>query len=856
MSFRLTAVLFGAVLVLGLVLLGMALWEDDAGTASGALLPDLAGAKADDITGVEVERPDGSKLALARAGKDAWRLTEPVAARADPFAVNAAVSALLAAKPTAYPELTSNPAVHGLDKPLRVTLTAADGKSGTLNVGSVTIGGAKAVAFVTTRERTRPMAVPRSAVDALLKEAKAGEAGELAKWAPDYRAKDVFSDARGGDDLTAVKLTLPNKGNKELALTKAGGGWTFAAPAGWGDAALAGDTSATAAPTGITGVRPLLAALTGLRAGGPDDFLPEPKDLKEYGLDPGNPDLLRVELTPKDGKPEVVFVGKKADAAPPAPGAFAPPAGKVYVRIEGTPGVVRASPGPNLDGVAAVVNDPAPLRDRDLLKDDLKARADAIDITVGKDTVKLRKAGGGFGAEWKLYGGPGDPQAANQKAVADLLALLSQPKLVKDFPAGNDARFAPNELKAELKLWADAVEANTDPKADPKAEPKLKAGVNPTVLQFGARDAAGVYVRRTLPGGQKTDFLLPNAVKVGTEAGETDTVAAAGRRRLDFLDPTLKGFAQSLANRLTVSQGPNVTLEVAKEKPAAGSATPFEGTWAFVKPDAQKGRPADGQRVGELLMLLATEQVGRFAAEQPTKEDLARFGLVPEAPRLKAVVGLEPPAAPPGGPPPADADKERVYFFGNDTEDKGSVYARVGGKEAVFTVPRLVFDRLAGADVRDRTVVRFDRAKVQKVRVEGWYELNRAKTALVFERKGGTWAAEGAFPVDPAKVDAFLDALDGLRVKAFVPGPPQPAQRFPVAPEPGQPAQAPDQYQGLQVALELEGGKRADLNVGAATDGGASYFVWSGALPPNEQVVTVEAGPLKPFKERPAAFAK
>ncbi|MCF3859122.1 DUF4340 domain-containing protein, partial [Salmonella enterica] len=83
----------------------------------------------------------------------------------------------------------------------------------------------------------------------------------------------------------------------------------------------------------------LASALLGLQASGPADFLPDPKDLAEFGLNPNNPDLLRVELTPKDGKPEVVFVGKKEAATPPAPGGFAPPGGKVYVRIEGVPGV-------------------------------------------------------------------------------------------------------------------------------------------------------------------------------------------------------------------------------------------------------------------------------------------------------------------------------------------------------------------------------------------------------------------------------------------------------------------------------------------------------------------------------------
>lgn len=851
MSFRLTAVLFAVAAALGAVLLWLALTDPDE-APGGSLLPALAGAKPDDITVVELERPDGSKLRLERVTKDVWRLTDPVTARADAFAVSGAISALLGAKPVVYGELQNNPAVHGLDKPLRVTLTDADGKAAVLNVGDLVRGGSKAVAFVNTPERTRPLAVPRSAVEPLLREAAGGSAAELAKWANDYRAKTVFgAEARGAEDLTAMKLTLPNK-QKELALAKTPGGWQFAGPAGWGDASAGGDTSAGA--TGITGVRPLASALLGLQASGPADFLPDPKDLAEYGLNPNNPDLLRVELTPKDGKPEVVFVGKKEAATPPAPGGFPPPGGKVYVRIEGVPGVIKASAGPALDGVAAVVNDPAPLRDRDLLKDDLKTKTDAIDITVGKDTVKLRKTGGGFGGgEWKLYGGPGDPQPANPRAVADLLGVLTQPKLVKDFPASNDARFAPAEQKAEVKLWADAVEANADPKADPKAEPKLKAAVNPTVLLFGARDAAGVFVRRTLPGGAKADFVLPNAVKVGTDAGETDIVTAAGRRRLDFLDPTLKSFSSLQANRLTVSQGPNVTLEVAKQKPD-GSAGP-DGAWTFVKPDAQKGRPADPGAVADLLTLLATEQVGKFVAEQPSKEQLAAYGLTPEAPRLKAVVGLETPALP-GAPPPADADKERVYYFGNDAEPNGPVFARVGGKESVFTVPRLIFDRLANPDLRDKTVAKFERSKVQKVRIEGWYELNRQKTTLTFDRKGGVWTAEGGFPVDPVKVDQFLAALDGLRAKAFVPGPPQPAQRFPVAPEPNQPAQAPDQYQGLQVTVELEGGKQVALNIGGPADGGAAYYVWSGSLPPNEQVVTVDAGPLKPFKERPAAFAR
>ena len=106
------------------------------------------------------------------------------------------MNALLKAKPTTYGELTSNPAVHGLEPPsLRVTLRQGD-KSTTVNLGKVTFGGTKAVVFATTSTRKRPMAVPRSDLAAVFKDTGGrtdGESGDLAKWTSDFRVKRVFS---------------------------------------------------------------------------------------------------------------------------------------------------------------------------------------------------------------------------------------------------------------------------------------------------------------------------------------------------------------------------------------------------------------------------------------------------------------------------------------------------------------------------------------------------------------------------------------------------------------------------------------------------------------------------------------
>ena len=77
----------------------------------------------------------------------------------------------------------------------------------------------------------------------------------------------------------------------------------------------------------------------------------------------------------------------------------------MWVRVEGQPGVIRASAPARIGGLAAVIENPDPLRDRTLLAYD-KARIDGIDISGG---VTLRKTG----TEWKLFGPPtpGEPQA-------------------------------------------------------------------------------------------------------------------------------------------------------------------------------------------------------------------------------------------------------------------------------------------------------------------------------------------------------------------------------------------------------------------------------------------------------------
>src|SRR5438445_194488 len=91
MNFRLTAILFGSIFVLGLVLLILSFTGDDR-PPTDILVEELAGAKAGDIDAVEIEREGGAKLKMVHVDKNRWNIVEPYTARADAGAIEGLVS--------------------------------------------------------------------------------------------------------------------------------------------------------------------------------------------------------------------------------------------------------------------------------------------------------------------------------------------------------------------------------------------------------------------------------------------------------------------------------------------------------------------------------------------------------------------------------------------------------------------------------------------------------------------------------------------------------------------------------------------------------------------------------------------
>ena len=206
----------------------------------------------------------------------------------------------------------------------------------------------------------------------------------------------------------------------------------------------------------------------------------------------------------------------------------------------------------------------------------------------------------------------------------------------------------------------------------------------------------------------------------------------------------------------------------------------------------------------------------------------------PRNPKLKVAIGLK--------------GEERVYKFGKPTADTGLVYAQFGDKPAVFTLPKLLFDKFATPDLRDRVLFRFDPAKATVVELRGWGHLKFGEQKLRFERnKEGVWvgtvgAAKTLFATDPKKVDQFLRAMVNERVKTFIVSTQKPEYGFGDA-------------NSLIVTITAPTGE-VYANFGAATDAGASYYTFARTLPPTDPFCTVDSAPLKPFKESPAGFAK
>lgn len=815
MNFRFTAILFFVLIVLIGVLLVVTLVDDKPG-ADQVLLEQLAGQKAEEIDIVELQRtePSAGKLVFARVGKDRWELREGQTGRLDAAAVSRLIEALLKLKPTLTKEVTDNPAAHGLDKPsFKVTLRTSNQRSGTLNVGDTTLGAEKALTFVATGERPDvPVAVKRSDIAPLFRDgSKDGKAWQIAKWTPDYRQRRMLG-AEIFDIVAAAKSLKVKAGTHELAMSRSGSEWKFETPPGLGFVDIGGDPATR--PDVITGLRSLATTITGLAASASNDFIEDPEPLEKYGLAANDPNLMRIELAPESGAPDVLLVGKKVEGATPV---------KYYAQVPGENVVVKVF-GDRIDALTKTVSDPKVIQDRTLIKEIDAPRIDAVDSSASGSVAKLRKVPVGSLEEWVLYGGPTDPRKAGP-ALANLLTELSKPRIATEALAAPDAFFAPSELKAELKVWIDGFAKKPESKdgAIP-AEPVLKGAANMTFL-FGRTEGDSGYLRRILADGSRIDFKIPASL-----------ASQAAKKRTDYFDLRFPEFPVALARKLSFNRGAE-NYEVSRSENAEPDFP--TGKWVFLQPASLKDKIADVDKIGGgqlgagLLGTLATLNAASVVSEGASDTELKAWGLDPAMPKMKAIVALK-----------DDKDNERTFHFGNETADKAYVYFKFPDKPTVYLVLRVTLDQFLTGDLKDPTPYRIDTKDVKKITATGWKKKTGTAATLELERAGDNWIAKSpAMEVNPQNVALLLTFLRAPKPVEVVG--PKPDDQFL-----SDPKQVDDP---LTISLKGEKGEIVRIVLGSECDSGQNYFAWVSST---GQVIKLPSGLFRQFKDGGIDFFK
>ena len=763
MNFRFTAFLFVGVVALVVALLVANLTDPPPRPGAGLLEPlAAAGVKPAEIDTVEIVRPAETLVFGKTDGR--WELRQPYPAKVDGAVLDALVRGLFAAKPTRFDGLTGNLAVHGLDKPVNVTLKAGD-NAATVSVGATTLSGVNStVTFVLAADRpTVPVAVPSQDLRPLFREGmadKIGPALDLTKRGIDFRLVQLLSmnPAAQGADVAAVRLS---RDNATLALThEADGRWRFTAPANYGEADLLGDP--TPNPERVTGVQPLLNALGTFRPARRDDYIENvpPAEWSKYGVAATDPGVLRVEVTPKGKPPEVLFIGKpvEANGVPVVPA-------KVYCRLEGDPAVVPVQTD-RATILAKTVADPSLMRNLDLIPVARKPRIDAVDVTAGGMDFRLRRVGTGPAQKWVVYGGSSDPTEARTAAVTDLIDAACAPRPADDvLLTAAPAAFDPKDITAKVTLHFDAV-ATAPPAGDAlPPEPKLaaaKESAEPVTLTFVQRTPTAVTVRRVIGSGPPTDFILPVAPKPGQKAA---LAALAARPHLAYLNPSVGSFAIENAIGVSLKRGADTVYDLKLIDPT--KLTGSEKDWFPAGKWANNGKPVPPTAVRQILMVLAGLDRSRPVAEAPPDPELTAFGLKP--PRLTATVTLK-----------TSPDKPKVYEFGNEIPNAGAYYFRVDGKLMVLAADKPSVDLVEKADLRDTVPHRVERAKITRVDLT-WRNANgQPETLLLGQDSKTKWKPDEPkdFKLDADKAEALVKVLEAPPPAVAVPGPVKPEYKL------------------------------------------------------------------------------
>jgi hypothetical protein len=213
--------------------------------------------------------------------------------------------------------------------------------------------------------------------------------------------------------------------------------------------------------------------------------------------------------------------------------------------------------------------------------------------------------------------------------------------------------------------------------------------------------------------------LLVIAVGLGWYAWHESKQPATDEKAQEKVFPDLKADA---IDHVTVKSASGDQTVVAKK----------DDTWQLTQPLAVK---ADGAELSGITSNLASLEVQRVIDEQPT--DLKQYSLDPARIEVDFSAG----------------GKERKLLVGQKTPTGSDLYAKVPDKSRVFLIPSYLdttFNRTT-FDLRDKTVLAFDRDKVDHV------TLKDPKRTISVAKQGADWRMTA-----PVEARADFSAVEGL----------------------------------------------------------------------------------------------
>jgi len=749
MSFKTTYILFGILLVM-LVLLGLNQFFGNKPGDELYLLSDLHRSRleAKDFQTVTIERnrPQPEKLVFVRdeATKD-WRMAEPTSARInDQQAINGIITQIKDAQRIELKEdLGSNLEARGLNPPVvKATITAADGKSWSINLGDESFGDpTKRMVYVTTPAKPNDIAaVSRVDLEGLLKVAK------------EYRTRNLLTPS----SLNITEVDLSDAGNKHVLKLKKEGfqEWKFIEPK-YGDATfdsgIPDKGPMPKEPRKIGAVKDLLESLEELKV----DFKPDAKtddfvadnvtDLARYGLEKDKPSYLRLQVTYTPGSSLGGDQGAKPITDTLLVGNVLPDdKEKRYARLESENNVVKVPVKPLL-AIATVIDNPNILRNRDLVQLTREAidKVDAIDLRNASGVIKLRKVGN----QWKIWEDASKSVPADANVIGDLLTRLAQPRQITDFPpaAKTDSELGLDDKTraAEVSIWVDGINQD-EAKKDEKKEPALKEAKPTVQVAFSKKMPDGLIFARRQVGADVLRASLPDAILEKLE-----------QKKIDFFDKKLTTFANTAdITKVVIQQGKDITELEAETKDG-------KTTWKLKLPAELAGRMAESAKVNNAIDALKFLQPEKFVTEKASPGELKDWKLDPAD--LKVTLTMK---------KGEKETEEKVFGFGKTQGETGPRYARQGHSDLIFLVRPNVIDAFTGS-FADLQVFDFTPAKVNRIRLAGWKKVEKRTVTLDLKRKGtesGSWEGEnlGDFQLDGAKVESLLTQLSKLRAERIL----------------------------------------------------------------------------------------